>query len=404
MAITSLFGPTPAQIEQARQLQMDQQISGEGAELGPFRGLYQASRRLGSAGTQSLVSGLFPEAADPAMRQAQAVQLVQQKYQGQNLSDPSVLKSIASDLFNAGAPDAGLRILKTAQDIAPKQESIFGKIDPKDYTPESVAAFSRTRDYSSLVAKDKPNAKYRELTQAEIRARGLDPNRTYQLEEGTNKVSQIGQGPAVVFNAPLLASEGEYAKNVGKSRAERDVQQFGAAEAAVENLPKINEILNELNTGQAFTGSFSELQKNIQKVQAKFAADKKAGKRVSDTEYLDALLGSDVFPMIGALGIGARGLDTPAEREFLRKVMSGEISLEKDTLIRMTELRKKVAERAVNKFNTRVDKGELNDFFKFQGTQPQRFEIPKFEPPAPVPSATPTAPQQGGGWSIKKVQ
>jgi hypothetical protein len=124
MAITSLFGPTPAQIEQARQLQMDQQISGEGAELGPFRGLYQASRRLGSAGTQSLVSGLFPEAADPAMRQAQAVQLVQQKYQGQNLSDPSVLKNIASDLFSAGAPDAGLRILKTAQDLTPKQESV----------------------------------------------------------------------------------------------------------------------------------------------------------------------------------------------------------------------------------------------------------------------------------------
>jgi hypothetical protein len=38
MAITSLFGPTPAQIEQARQLQMDQQIAGEGAELRAVQG------------------------------------------------------------------------------------------------------------------------------------------------------------------------------------------------------------------------------------------------------------------------------------------------------------------------------------------------------------------------------
>lgn len=133
MAITSLFGPTPAQIEQARQLQMDQQIAGEGAELGPFRGLYQAGRRLGSAGGQALVSGLFPEAADPALKQAQAVQLVQQKYQGQNLSDPTVLKSIASDLFSAGAPDAGLRILKTAQDLTPKDKFITGKAGEKIY-------------------------------------------------------------------------------------------------------------------------------------------------------------------------------------------------------------------------------------------------------------------------------
>lgn len=179
--MTSLFGPTPAQIEEARQQQIDEQIAGEGRELGPFRGLYQAARRLGSAGGRTLMSGLFPEAQDPALRQAQAVQLVQQKYQGQNLGDPSVLKSIASDLFTAGAPEAGLRILKTVEELTPKdklitgkagdiiyrqtptgeltevaavpdkESTLFGKIDPKDYTPESIKIFSQTGDYGSLV-------------------------------------------------------------------------------------------------------------------------------------------------------------------------------------------------------------------------------------------------------------
>jgi hypothetical protein len=347
------------------------------------------------------VSGLFPESQDPALREAQAVEQIRQKYMGQNMTDPSVLQQMAVELGPV-APMAALRLAQTAKQLTPSAESsVFGKIDPKDYTPDSVKAFARTGDYGSLIPRDKPTAKYRELSKAEIAARGLNPNMSYQIEEGSNKVTQLGQGPAVVFNAPLVGAENEFAKNVGKNRAERDIAQFGAAEAAVENLPKINETLNELKTGQAFTGAFAEIQKNIQKVQAKFADDRKAGKRVSDTEYLDALLGSDVFPMIGALGIGARGLDTPAEREFLRQVMTGTIGLEKDTLVRMTELRKNIAERAVNKFNNRVDKGELKDFFKYQGTDPQKFEIPKFEPRTPAPSAVP---QQGGGWSIKKVQ
>jgi hypothetical protein len=105
----------------------NQQIGQEGGEFGAFAPLYQAGRRFGEVGSQAIVKGLFPEAEDPSIRQAQVVQLVQQKYQGQNLGDPSVLKSIASDLFTAGAPDAGLRILKTAEELTPKDKLITGK-------------------------------------------------------------------------------------------------------------------------------------------------------------------------------------------------------------------------------------------------------------------------------------
>ena len=39
---------------------------------------------------------------------------------------------------------------------------------------------------------------------------------------------------------------------------------------------------------------------------------------ISDIQEQDRLVGSEDFPLTKALGIGARGLDTPAEREFLR--------------------------------------------------------------------------------------
>jgi hypothetical protein len=385
----NLFGITdPALMQQAIAQEQEKQLM-QRAMLSPAQrqSLYamRAGQQLGG-----VVNSLFGNVsvADPRLQQAQ---LAQEAYQealsmaGGDASSPQFFESFAQTAAQRNLPQLAQQAAAQAAQLKPKRAEIFGKIDPKDYTPESVRAFTETGDYASLVAKEKPTASYRTLNAAEAKARGLDPNMTYQLEEGTNKVSQIGQGPSVVFNAPLVGAEKKYAAEVGEASAKRDIAQFGAAEAATENLIKINETLSQLQTGKAVTGALADVQTNILKLQAKFADDKKAGKRVTDTEYLDALLGSDVFPMIGALGIGARGLDTPAERDFLRQVMTGTIKLEKDTLVKLTTLRRDLAERAIDKFNSRVDKGELNNFFKYQNMQPRKFE----KPVAPKPPSGP---------------
>jgi hypothetical protein len=173
--------------------------------------------------------------------------------------------------------------------------------------------------------------------------------------------------------------ENEYAKGVNKSAAERDTKTFESASSAVENLPKIYDTLNQIESSDAITGFGAEILKNVERFRAQFTADKKAGKRVADTEILDAMLGSDVFPMIGALGIGARGLDTPAEREFLRQVMTGTITMDKAALIKLTEIRKNVAERAIDRYNEQVNKGKFDRFFEVQGLDPQTIEKPAFE-------------------------
>jgi hypothetical protein len=91
------------------------------------------------------------------------------------------------------------------------------------------------------------------------------------------------------------------------------------------------------------------------------------------------MMGSEVFPMIKALGIGARGMDTPAERDFMRKVLTGEISLNKGTLVEMARMRKRVAERAIDRWNKRVDKGELDKFFEASGVAKERIGLPTAE-------------------------
>ena len=154
----------------------------------------------------------------------------------------------------------------------------------------------------------------------------------------------------------------KYAETVGTEVAKGDVAFVNTAEKASESLPKIDQTLTLLTKGDVTTGIGAELLLNVNRVRSQFLRDKKAGKNVTDTQVLDALLGSEVFPMIDALGIGARGLDTPAEREFLRGVFTGTIQMDKNTLIELTRIRKNVAERALEKYNKRLGEGYFKNY------------------------------------------
>jgi len=172
-------------------------------------------------------------------------------------------------------------------------------------------------------------------------------------------------------------AEGAYAQKVAGGAADVDASQVSAAQAAVDNVSKLNTVLNQLKTSDAITGMGSDVLRSVERARVLFTNSEKAGKRVADTELLDAMLGSDVFPMIKALGIGARGMDTPAEREFLRSVMTGTTAMNKNTLIKMTEIRRDIAKRAIDQYNERVDSGELDRYFRFSGQQKKKLDVPQ---------------------------
>ena len=65
-------------------------------------------------------------------------------------------------------------------------------------------------------------------------------------------------------------------------------------------------------------------------------------------------MGSDVFPLIKALGIGARGMDTPAEREFLQQSFVGNVTMEVGALRAITERRLGVLLDALDIYNERA--------------------------------------------------
>ena len=96
---------------------------------------------------------------------------------------------------------------------------------------------------------------------------------------------------------------------------------------------------------------------------------------------VNTLTGKEVFPLIKALGIGARGLDTPAERKFLREVLTGDKTLTKATLLEMAAMRRKVQVRNIERWNKDFKEGSLNDFLRTNNIPNREFTMP---PPAPV--------------------
>jgi hypothetical protein len=176
----------------------------------------------------------------------------------------------------------------------------------------------------------------------------------------------------------------------GRKRGE-ELEKLGAADLAAEynavksaarGLQKDYETLRLLREGKPSTGITSEIEVGLNRIKADIGGDREAAERVSDSQYLEALLGSDVFQQMSALGVGARGLDTPAEREFLREVVSGTRKLDKDTLIRMAEMRAKYKEDLVQDYNARIESGELDDFFENYGRPKRTFNLPE-RPQAP---------------------
>jgi hypothetical protein len=259
-----------------------------------------------------------------------------------------------------GLVDARDAMLPKTQ-VVPRDARLVDPRTGRELVPAAPKEAPRTNFGADAerFARELYNKGYGELTQTEV----AEVNK--RIEEKRVSAARAS-APTVVMPAQARA-ENAYAAQVGKEIADRDIKTIDAASAVAQTLPKMYETRQLIETGNLNTGILAEVQQTIDRARKKFGDDKKAGKRVTDTEYLNALLGSDVFPQISELGIGARGLDTPAEREFLRQVITGTIQMDRETLKRMINFRINAAEKAVDGYNTRLNAGEFEQFKRTTG-------------------------------------
>jgi len=207
----------------------------------------------------------------------------------------------------------------------------------------------------------------------------------------TEKIEQDRQGNLItivngvskpVVNANGLPVQGKplpetaFESTVGRKTGEDTVAFVNRAQAAPKNIAKIDEALGILKSGGAVTGYGAEARLNLERAMSLFGNDVKAGKRVVDTQILDALLGSDVFPSLQSMGLGSKNIDTPAEREFIRQVITGTIQLDNDALIRLTQIRRNVETNAIKEYNQKLGSGKFDKYSKAADQKLEKIEVP----------------------------
>jgi hypothetical protein len=328
-----------------------------------------------------------------------------------NMNDPEGLMSLSQRLQSINPAVAqelaqrAMNMRKTQVEIEAQQADMLNKqrdpinklINSGKYTPESVEAYEQSGNISDLkllegqikfstdaeeVARELYGKSFGSLTPEETAAVNVLRNQRRIAEK------QAGAARTTVDARSFNAAETEYGKAVGKDSAQRDVALLDTVSAAETAMPKLLETKDLIVNGNINVGIASNVQDVIARARSKFLADKAAGKNVADSQYLDSLLGSDVFSQIAALGIGARGLDTPAEREFLREVITGTRALDRETLRRMVDFRIDATERSVNKYNERLAKGEFNKYQEVTGRKLEPIKLPSREKTST--GATPT--------------
>jgi hypothetical protein len=323
MAITSLFGPTPqeliaAQVREQEQMDMlrNQQIGQQGREFGVFAPLYQAGLKFGDLGSRAITRSLFPEVQNPQLQQAQTIQSVIQSYQGQNLGDPTVLQKIASDLFAAGAPDAGIKALATARSLTTKDEFVTGKPGEK--------IFRRGPGGQLTEVVSVPEKKTAENS--------LDFARQTMFELAVKDPATLTKEEIAKLNVARevlkLASAGTTI-NVGDKSADVAAGKIvGEAQATIDNkysaITSLKSARSLLDKG-IYAGPYAPLAQGAAKYSGGLIGDRK---KVINTETFLSEIGNTVIPRLQEFG----GNDSVEELKYLRDVQGGRIDLEPETL------------------------------------------------------------------------
>lgn len=420
----SLFGTTPEELQ--RKLFEESQAKRQ-KEI-EFIAKQTSSPVTTYYGLQSLepLSRLYEtQGEDPRVAQLRSkVGAAQQAFQGFNMETPEGMMQAASRLMSMGMIEPATKLLnlakvaKEARAVDSPFKSAGGGIIFNQETGEVVyEPKSKTADkltFKKIQNPDNPaqevlaglneageiKVKYptaggKDTDPAEVKAMKFFAKNKYGVDLDDPNVPMERKAEIMgdyATQGQQSAGAEKFVEKFGQKRAEEFSGLIDAAQAAPENIIKIDQTLDILNSGEAYTGFAAEMETQFARVGGKYFGDAEAQNKVSRTQLLEALLGSDVFPQISALGIGARGLDTPAERDFLMKVMTGQKEMTRETLLEMAQIRRNIQQRIIEKYNKKIAnaKGPMKTIVDQYGYQP--IEVKDYiAPELPVASLKPTA-------------
>jgi hypothetical protein len=310
MAIQSLFGPSPAEVQELRRQQEEKEILASGGQFGAFAPLYQAGLRFGAQGRQAMAP--LMGAQDPMLQKATAIQSVLAKYQDQDPSDPLVLTQIGRELMNVD-PDAGFRAIAMAREMTSKQDTRTSVLPPGALLVDSqgniLAEGKATKSETDMVSTKVSNewVKYQEL-----------------LSLGTPE--KEARSIAYKTNATDFRRDLEVSKRVEK--VERQEQQRASTIGTIDNV--MNTVDKAMSQVSAFTAgalgtplsflpgtSAKDLEANLTTIKANLGFDRL--QQMRDASPTGGALGQVAVQELVALQSTIGSLDNQQSPKQLRQ-------------------------------------------------------------------------------------
>lgn len=272
-----------------------------------------------------------------------------------------------------------------AQMLMPQRPQI-GNVEPGKYTPESMARFAQTNDFSVLVPRDK-----REF----VNGMAVDP---YAVQPGAvvpdpNKPFMLGQNGQPVPNQPFQQFElnkaaagstrvnvpvsvntekqfaGTMATEVGKQVAASAQEASGAQSA----LLAIGRIEDAFSSGKVVSGPMSTPQLLLRQVgEASGFAGHNNAETLANTRT--AIQGLSQLSLDAAKQLAGQGAITERERELLSRAASGDINMTQPELQALMGVLRKSSETKIMAHQRNVEAlrqvpgaAPIVPFFQMQG-------------------------------------
>ena len=377
--VQSLFGLDPYQTQMQQQDALRQQAAAY-ANMAPQQraamSLYQAGGQLAGAGAE----GLFGM-VNPAVAKAQATE---QAMMGLDMSNPqSILAKaqVTTDprlriqlqlLAQQAAERQQAAALKAAQTLAELKKattdaSPIAKLNPKDYTPESWAAYIKSGSTADLRAV--PDAAKTPSSVAEYEyAKTGGYKGSYE-----QWVKDKARAGATSINMP--AQEKGFDTELGKLQAKRVIEGAAAAEDAQALINTVTEGEKLLNAGIK-SGVFANFKLGMGKALKGIGIDY-GDTEIANTEAFAANMAQNVGRIIKQFGSGT-GL-SDADRQYAERMAGGQITLDENSIRKILAINKKQANWVIAKQRALAS-----------GVKTNLPLAPAVEPPAPSETTMPS--------------
>ena len=160
-------------------------------------------------------------------------------------------------------------------------------------------------------------------------------------------MTQMKRAGANSVSTTVNTERGLYGGMAG-DRAKAYSAQFDAAQKAPESLAGAQRIRESLS-GAALTGAGADWMLSGAKVAAQFGFN--TGNAAADTEMLQRELASATLDAIASSGLGSGQGFTDNDRKFLQQAKSGQIQMQRETLLRVAALKEKAALSSIKQWN-----------------------------------------------------